>query len=102
MSRTRSKKTTKSAAIHGPDGEHPSRSGIAAVKHFARLDLHRKERTGVPEVVFAMNKTTSQVVSILGNLAHKAGQALATRVSDECAKAVRRNLGKRLVVVHNE
>src|SRR5438552_18015311 len=101
MSRTRTTKSTKPAAHPGLDGAHASRSGIETVKNFARLDFHRRQRTGVPEVVFAMNKPTGQVVSILQKLARKTGQVLATRVSDECAKAVRRKLGRTFHVEHN-
>src|ERR1051326_141102 len=101
MIRSRTKTSIKPTVHHGRDGYHPSRSGIAAVQHFARLDLHRKERTGVPEAVFAMNKTTEQVVSILDKLARQSGQALATRVSDECAKTMRKKLGRIFQVEHN-
>lgn len=83
------------------NGQHPSRSGIAAVKHFARLDIHRQERTGIPEVVYGRSKTIEQVVSILEKLAAKSGQALATHVTPACAKAVRRKLGRRYRIDHN-
>jgi hypothetical protein len=78
-----------------------SRSGIATVKQFARLDHHRRERTGIPEVVLADGKPTEQVISILISLTETSGQALATRVSGECASAVDRQLGKRYRVEFN-
>ncbi len=95
----RTKRNSSSPPV--TDHAHPSRSGIATVRHFARLDLHRHERTGVPEVVLAQGKTTAQVVSILEKLARRSGQALATRVADECAGAIRRKLGTRFVVEAN-
>lgn len=99
MSRTKSK-TPKRIAF-SRNGEHPSRSGIAAVKHFARLDVHRQERTGIPEVVYGRSKSSEQIVAILEKLATKSGQALATHVTPECAKAVQRKLGRRFQIDHN-
>ncbi len=80
---------------------HPGNCGIEAVREFARLDLHRHDRTGIPEVVFAEGKSTEQVISILASLAEKSGQALATRVSAEGGLSIKRKLGRRFIVVHN-
>jgi NCAIR mutase (PurE)-related protein len=78
-----------------------ARSGTASVAQFARLDHHRRERTGIPEVVLADGKTPEQVVSILISLTEKSGQALATRASKESTALVRRQLGKRYRVESN-
>ena len=61
---------------------------------FARVDLARMRRQGVPEVVYGAGKTAEQIVAILGSL-RKHGQlpALATRVDEEKAKAVAAVLG---------
>jgi pyridinium-3,5-biscarboxylic acid mononucleotide synthase len=57
---------------------------------FARLDLDRTERTGVPEVVYAAGKTPEQTVACLqGLLDGGAALAWATRVDDATADAVR-------------
>jgi hypothetical protein len=66
---------------------------VETVGHFAKLDVKRHERTGIPEAVFAGAKTTGQVVAILARLAEASGQALATHVSEECSQAIRRKLG---------
>lgn len=50
---------------------------------FARLDTHRKLRTGVPEVVYAAGKTPEQVVAIAARLYERHGFVLCTRVSPE-------------------
>lgn len=71
---------------------------VETVGHFARLDVARHERTGIPEAVFAGAKTTEQVVAILARLANASGQALATHVTADCCKAIRRKLGKRFVL----
>jgi NCAIR mutase (PurE)-related protein len=55
---------------------------------FARLDLHRPLRQGLPEVVFCQNKTTDQVIGILTKLWQHHDRVLATRVSAEMAAAV--------------
>ena len=59
---------------------------------FARLDLDRKERQGVPEVVYGEGKSAAKIVSILKAL-KSAGQEplIVTRLdaekAEECAKA---------------
>ena len=49
----------------------------------SRLDHDRRERTGVPEVVFAAGKTLDQNRSLIRGLYDRAGFALATRVPAE-------------------
>ncbi|MGH7414274.1 MAG: nickel pincer cofactor biosynthesis protein LarB, partial [Candidatus Rokuibacteriota bacterium] len=46
---------------------------------FARVDLHRSLRHGVPEAVFCQGKTPEQVVAIVGRLAAAHDNVLATR-----------------------
>jgi NCAIR mutase (PurE)-related protein len=55
---------------------------------FAKLDHHRSLRTGMPEVIFASGKTTSQVAQIFARMAKAGGNVLATRASRECFEAV--------------
>ena len=55
---------------------------------FAKLDHHRALRTGMPEVIFAMGKTTEQVAAIFARMAHAGGNVLATRASREAFEAV--------------
>lgn len=80
---------------------HPGNCGIAAVEQFARLDLDRHDRTGIPEVVFAEGKTTAQVCAIVQTLADRAGQVLVTRASPACAAAIRKKLGRTLRLEHS-
>lgn len=56
---------------------------------FARLDLHRDLRQGLPEVVFCKNKTPDQVVSIIHKLCEHHTRVLGTRASPEIAEVVR-------------
>ncbi|MDQ4036887.1 MAG: nickel pincer cofactor biosynthesis protein LarB [Actinomycetota bacterium] len=56
---------------------------------FARLDVERAERTGIPEVVYAEGKTVDQVLSCLAGLHENGPLALATRVDTPTAEAIR-------------
>ena len=61
---------------------------------FARLDLQRKARQGVGEVVYGEGKTSGQIAEILSSLArHGQTPALVTRIDEEEAKAVAEALG---------
>ena len=55
---------------------------------YARLDLHRDLRQGLPEVVFCENKTPDQVTAILERLWDHHDRVLGTRVSPEIAAYV--------------
>ncbi len=59
---------------------------------YARLDLHRALRQGIPEIVFCQHKTIAQVVGIMERLWEHHERVLGTRVSAEMAKAVQNNL----------
>ncbi len=56
---------------------------------FAKLDHHRSLRTGMPEVIFAQGKSTTQVAQIFERMAKAGGNVLATRASRECYEAVK-------------
>jgi NCAIR mutase (PurE)-related protein len=56
---------------------------------FARLDLAREARQGLPEVVYGPGKTVEQIVGIVtGLLEHNTGPVLVTRIEAEAAEAV--------------
>ncbi len=59
---------------------------------YARLDLHRDLRQGLPEVVFCENKTPDQVATILERLWDHHDRVLGTRVSPEIAAYVQEKL----------
>ena len=61
---------------------------------FARVDLARLRRQGVPEVVYGAGKTAEQIVAILSSLRdHGQFPVLSTRMDNEKAKAVAAALG---------
>jgi len=55
---------------------------------FAKVDHHRALRHGMPEVVFALGKTTEQVIAIAEKLLERSPNVLITRASAETARAV--------------
>lgn len=56
---------------------------------FARVDTHRELRQGLPEAIYAENKTPEQVVAIATELLEKtSGPVLITRASEDVARAV--------------
>ena len=48
-----------------------------------RIDTHREERTGHPEVVFCRGKSLHQIVDILSNMRERGADILATRMGSE-------------------
>ena len=56
---------------------------------FARLDLHRELRNGMPEVVFCESKTAAQATAILARLWEHHDRVLGTRVPAEMAQAIK-------------
>jgi len=55
---------------------------------FARVDLHRSLRHGVPEAVFCQGKTPEQVVAIVRRLAEAHDNVLATRAEPAVVAAL--------------
>jgi len=55
---------------------------------FARVDVHRSLRHGVPEAVFCQGKTPEQVVAIVRRLAEAHENILCTRVPDATVDAL--------------
>ena len=59
---------------------------------FANVDVDRAERRGLPEVVFGLGKTSTQVADICRALHERGQRALATRLEPEVAEEVRSRL----------
>jgi NCAIR mutase (PurE)-related protein len=64
-----------------------SAQGIADMD-FAVLDMGRKARTGIPEVIYAGGKTVKQVCDIARRMYEQEHDILATRATREMAEAV--------------
>ena len=59
---------------------------------FAKLDSHRKLRTGFPEVVYCEGKSLENLLSIYGKLKEEDGSVFGTRASKEQYEFVRKSL----------
>ena len=57
---------------------------------FAQVDTHRALRKGFPEVIFGAGKTPEHVVKIAGKLIEHGQRVLATRITKEHARLVRK------------
>ncbi|HXG38497.1 MAG TPA: nickel pincer cofactor biosynthesis protein LarB [Bacteroidota bacterium] len=75
---------------------------VHILENFARLDVQRAERTGIPEAVLAEGKTPSQVSSLLIALADRVGIALATRVHAEQAEQILHEIPKSYKKQYND
>ena len=64
------------------------RFGYSAVGDYARLDVSRAARKGVPEVVYAEGKSSAQVVAIVEQFLRHGPVVLCSRVSPEQAAAL--------------
>jgi NCAIR mutase (PurE)-related protein len=61
---------------------------------FAKIDHHRRVRSGMPEVIFAQGKTPVQVAKIFKSMAAHGGNVLATRATAEHFRAVKKVVRK--------
>lgn len=58
---------------------------------YAKVDLHRKARQGVAEVIYGAGKTTEQILGIIASMQkHKQGTILITRLDAEPAKEIQK------------
>lgn len=72
----------------GEAAERLRRFGYAGVGDYARLDVSRAARKGVPEVVYAEGKTSDQLKAILAAFLEHTDVVLCSRVSEEQAAAL--------------
>jgi NCAIR mutase (PurE)-related protein len=61
---------------------------------FAKVDHHRRLRSGMPEVIFSRGKTPQQVAQIFKKLAAHGGNVLATKADGHHFAAVKKAVGK--------
>jgi pyridinium-3,5-biscarboxylic acid mononucleotide synthase len=62
---------------------------VSHLGEFARLDLYRDVRKGVPEVVFASRKSDEQLEAIVGRFLEARGLALVSRLEPDRAERLR-------------
>lgn len=55
---------------------------------FVKIDHHRRQRQGVPEIIFGEGKTAEQITTIIESLKSRGHEVLATRISQEKAALI--------------
>jgi pyridinium-3,5-biscarboxylic acid mononucleotide synthase len=55
---------------------------------FAKIDVRRDHRQGFPEAIYCPGKSTGQILRIFGELLSGKAPVIATRLTDEAAKAI--------------
>lgn len=78
------------------DGAVSPDDAVARLRHmpfedldFAKVDHHRRLRTGMPEVIFSSGKTPIQVAKLFKSMAGHGGNVLATKATVEQFQRVR-------------
>jgi pyridinium-3,5-biscarboxylic acid mononucleotide synthase len=66
---------------------------IASLSRFAKLDVGREARKGLPEVVLAEGKVASDVAKISRAMLRRTGRAIISRSDDSQVKAIRAVIG---------
>jgi NCAIR mutase (PurE)-related protein len=77
---------------------------IRRVGDFAKIDLNRQYRTGIPEIIFAEGKTSADVADIALAHATAKGFSLVSRATEEDVEAIEKRIATEedLVVDSNE
>ena len=83
------------------DGNVSPDDAVARMRHmpfedlgFAKVDHHRRIRSGMPEVIFSRGKTATQVAGIFKRLAAHGGNVLATKAGRDHFAAVKKAIRK--------
>jgi NCAIR mutase (PurE)-related protein len=63
---------------------------IAEVEGMAKIDANREHRKGVPEIILAENKTTSDLVEITLRMLGENGRVIVSRCSQEQVQALKK------------
>jgi NCAIR mutase (PurE)-related protein len=67
---------------------------IEQIGDYARLDLGRAARCGVPEVILAEGKAPAQLAEIVARTVEAQGRCVVTRVSPEQAEEIEERIGR--------
>jgi NCAIR mutase (PurE)-related protein len=65
---------------------------VRRVKDFARIDVNRPYRTGIPEIIFAEGKSSSEVADIAMTLATAKGFALISRAREKDVTEIKKHV----------
>jgi len=67
---------------------------VASLSRFAKLDIGRDKRKGLPEVILAEGKVASDVAKITQAMLRRTGRAIISRSNSSHVRAVRSIIGK--------
>ena len=82
-------KKVQSGELSVDEAEHLFRRQPFEEMGFAKLDTHRKIRSGFPEVIFCSGKADEYLLQIFGRLYEQDGEVFGTRASkDQDRKSV--------------
>lgn len=56
---------------------------IETIENFAKIDVNRKKRRGIPEVVFAQTKQLDEIKKIIKAILEKTNSVLVSKIKDE-------------------
>ncbi len=71
---------------------------VATLSRFAKLDIGRERRKGLPEVILAEGKLARDVAKISQAMLRRTGRAIISRIDGLQVKAIRSTVGKRAKV----
>lgn len=73
--------------------------------HFAKIDHHRRKRTGIPEVIFAPGKTEKQIIEIFKRMSAAGSDVLVSKVEksvynklSQTHKGIKYNEAARMII----
>ncbi|MFX1365260.1 MAG: nickel pincer cofactor biosynthesis protein LarB [Promethearchaeota archaeon] len=72
---------------------------IKEIGDLAKLDIFRKTRTGVPEVIYAQNKDTNILINIISGFINSKKFAIITRYNEEQKRMIVEEFGKNKDIV---
>lgn len=84
----------KNGAVSVEEAEGELRRQPFEEMGYAKLDTHRKVRSGFAEVIFCAGKADSHLLSIFGRLYEEDGEVLGTRASAEQARLIQEHFPK--------
>jgi pyridinium-3,5-biscarboxylic acid mononucleotide synthase len=62
------------------------------VEDFAKIDRHRQLRTGFPEVIWGLGKTTQQIIQIIETMRQNTSIVMATRIEPDIAEQLQEEI----------
>jgi NCAIR mutase (PurE)-related protein len=75
---------------------------ILELSDFAKIDLDRESRKGMPEIVLAEGKKNDQLTKITSKILDKCGRVFISRANDEQISSIKKSFNERISYVNEE